>query len=105
MLDGFSVGDAQVGDLRRLLVLLRSRAEHVVLLNMPVTKDYVRYHPRGRVDYDQYLDAVRSEAKRADVPFVDGGIWPDRYFADPVHMNRQGSVRITDEIDRVLAAL
>jgi hypothetical protein len=105
VLDGFSIGDAQVSDLRRLLALLRSRAEHVVLLSMPVTKDYIRYHPRGRADYDSYLVAVRGEAKRADVAFMHGGIWPDRFFADPVHMNRQGSIRITDEIDRVLADL
>jgi hypothetical protein len=102
---GYNLGDAQVARLRRLLTFLSERAEHVIVVNMPVTKDYVALHPRKRKDYDVFSRVLEQEAERAGAPYIDAGVWPNRFFADPVHVNSAGSRRITKIIDDEIDAL
>ena len=100
----FRVGSVQRDALRRLLTFLDARVRHVVVVNMPVPEDYVSYHPRGRADYDVATRTLKREAGRIGATYIDEGIWPTRYFADPVHVNAEGSKRLTEIMGKVIAA-
>jgi hypothetical protein len=100
----FEVGAEKRRTLRELLTFLRARARQVVLVNMPVTADYVAGHPRGQADYDDFVGMLRAEASRAGARLLDAGIWPRSLFADPGHVNAGGARRLTallnDELNR-----
>jgi hypothetical protein len=102
ILRDYEIGRHQLGVLRDLLAHLRSHVERVVVVNMPVTADYVSLHPRGARDYDAYVDVLRAEADRAGAELVDAGVWPDELFADTAHVNGAGSQRLTALVDEHL---
>jgi hypothetical protein len=75
----------------------------VVVVNMPVTADFVSFLPHGRADYDKATAATAILAGETRATFVDGGIWATTYFADPIHLNGQGTQRFTHLIAPALA--
>jgi hypothetical protein len=98
----FEVGPAQLQTFRELIAFLKARAKRVVVVNMPVTSDYVDSHPNGAADFHKYTDTLEKETDRSDVELVDVGLWPAGYFADPAHLNARGSKRISRMLDDVL---
>ena len=102
-LKDYEVGARQLATFRALLTFLKANAERVVVVNMPVTEDYVDAHPNGEDDYRAYTSALEAEAGRADVELVDLGLWSPLYFADPAHLNARGAERITGVLDDLLA--
>lgn len=102
-LSRFDVGPAQLESLRRLLTHLAGHVERVIVVNMPVTSDYVDAHPNGEDDYRRATEALEGASDAAGARFVDMGVWPAVYFADPAHLNARGSERITSMLDEVLA--
>lgn len=100
----YEVGEAQRRTLRDLIAALRRTADRVVVVNMPVTSDYVEAHPNGEDDYRRYTRVLEAETERADVRYVDMGVWPAVYFADPAHLNARGSGRITSMLDELTSA-
>ncbi len=101
-LANFHVGAEQRAFLGELLSFLESRTRHIVVLNMPTTQVYVDYHPRRRADWDDYRTALKQEASRVGATYLEGGIWPLKYFADPAHLNERGSIRLTRIVDDAL---
>jgi hypothetical protein len=91
----FTLGGKKLQQLNRLMTYLQQQRIRVILVNMPVTQDFVDLHPRGRADYDRVAAALRKEAQTSNATFADPGIWPREQFADPGHMNRFGSQRFT----------
>jgi hypothetical protein len=101
----YEIGDSQRSTLRALLRFINAHGARAVVVNMPVTADYVRFHPNGRRDYDRATATMSGEAALAGARFVDAGVWPDELFADPGHLNRAGAKRLTAMLDGVLRAL
>jgi hypothetical protein len=102
-LKDYEVGAEQVATFRALVTSLKQSAERVVVVNMPVTQDYVDAHPNDEDDHDAYTSALERETEGLDVELVDMGIWSPVYFADPAHLNARGAKRITGLLDEVLA--
>ena len=99
----FAIGSAQVATIRGLLDYLHDNTKHVIVVNMPVTQDYVDAHPRGEKDYDSATRTLEHLADDGGARFVDFGVWDGKYFADPAHLNARGSKRISHLLDRTLA--
>nr|MDQ3294752.1 hypothetical protein [Actinomycetota bacterium] len=51
-LRSFEISANQVDALRRLATRLRENGARVVILDVPVTEDYIELHPQGAADYD-----------------------------------------------------
>ena len=94
-LQGFTINLENVEILQELIRTVRREGARVLLVAMPVTADLVRYHPNGEADYRAAMQAFAGAAERAGAAFVQPGIWPNTLFADPVHVNEAGSVRLT----------
>lgn len=99
----FAVGTREQDRFETLAKALRSRGKDVVILNMPVTEDYIDLHPRKRTDYEAATAALRRVAERAGARFVDAGVWPSRFFSDPIHLNGDGASKLTGEVALELA--
>jgi hypothetical protein len=89
---------AQLGD---LMTFLRAEAPRVVVVNMPVTNDYVSTQtPAQRAQFEAILSAA---AKGIGASYVKTGVWPTNLFADPTHTNGTGSKRLATVLAQPVA--
>ena len=95
VLGRFVVGAPALDAVGQLLADTARRGVMTVVVNMPVTADFVSFHPRGAVDYTAATTAVRQVALGVRAPFIDIGVWPSDLFGDPIHLNAKGSARFT----------
>jgi hypothetical protein len=94
----WSVSRAELGTLAALIGDLTARGIKVVLVDVPVTQDYINLHPDGEADYTTYRDALASVAARAGIPYLQGSAWSTTDFADPLHLNQRGAQRLSTEL-------
>jgi lysophospholipase L1-like esterase len=74
-----------------------------VLVDTPVTQEYIGEHPHQAADYAVYQEALRGLAARTNTELVPGQVWDTSFFADPVHLNEVGARRLAGELaDRLL---
>lgn len=102
-LHDYEVGERQVATLRALLAELRSQGRRVLLVTTPVTRDYVDLLPGGAAAHERFTALAEQVASHAGAEFVDAGVWPDAFMADPLHVNRAGVERFSDLIATALA--
>jgi hypothetical protein len=99
----FAVSDVQLGALRRAIDRLQRQGARVILLDVPVTEQYVSLHPDGAADYRAYEAALQDLAGDTGIELVDAGVWQQKaLFSDPLHLNGVGSDTLTRLIDRYL---
>jgi hypothetical protein len=101
-LAGFTLSTKQLDALGRLAVWFREQGARVVLLDVPVTADYIDLHPAGAADYESYGQALAGLAGQAGVELLRPGIWDPSLFSDPLHLNGAGVERLTAELDAYL---
>ena len=95
------IGAPQRAQLRGLLTYLRTYTPRVIVVNMPVTDDYVSTQTAAqRARFEAVLAA---EAKRAGASYTTTGIWPTQLFADPTHTNGSGVQRLASELRKPVA--
>ena len=99
----FRVGGAELGVVRQLIRTLTGEGRHVLLMVPPVSPDYVASYPHGASDHAAFLAAMAAVADQTGVPFLDAGVWDRALFADPLHVNRDGNVRVTALVRETLA--
>jgi hypothetical protein len=104
-LNRFEVGRAERMALQRLVEFLAADGRQLVVLSMPVTADYVRFHPDGQADQDEAVATLQAAAASVSARFVDVGVWPDELFADPAHLNAAGAQRLTEVLVAEVAAI
>ncbi len=97
---GGRITDGQVDELARLLSYLRSRVDRVIVVNMPVTDDYVATQPPG--ERKRFDDILKAETDKIAATYLDPGIWPHDDFADPYHVNESGSRRLTELLKQAI---
>ncbi len=97
------ISPAKRSSLRELLSYLERSVEHVIVVNMPVTEDYIDLQAEGQRElFDEILE---TEAERTGATYVDPGIWPRHLFRDPTHTNERGSQRLTTLLQATIDAL
>jgi hypothetical protein len=102
-LTGWRIGTRNVAAVRSLIRGARRQGARVVLVNMPVTDEYVARHPRGETDYAEYQRVLQRLADDEHVALVDlRPMKQHQFFADEVHVNGSGSKA---ETELVVAAL
>ena len=85
--------------LGRLIEGARADGAKVLLVDMPVTDEYVAKHPNGEADYQTFLAALRELAKANDAPLVELDTMRDHsLFLDEVHMNLKGAHTLTGQL-------
>lgn len=99
----FAVTDDQLDALRRLVAHLEDGGVRVVLLDVPVTEDYIELHPRGADDMAAYEEAIDEVAAETGADVLRPGVWPTELFSDPLHVNGAGVERLSAELDAYLA--
>jgi hypothetical protein len=100
----FAVTDDQLDAVRRLASALETSGIRVVLLDVPVTDDYVELHPRGEADVAAYTAAVDEISTATGAEVLRPGRWPAELFSDPLHLNGAGVRRLSAAVDAYLAA-
>lgn len=98
----FDVNGLERDSFASLIQHLQGQGIRVVVLDTPVTQDYIDAHPRGQADYDTYIRAIDTIVHTTGAKLVRPGIWPPELFADPLHLNRAGADRLTGELARML---
>jgi hypothetical protein len=90
--------DPRGEDLRELGRLARDLVRDgvlVVFVDVPVTSDYIDAHPRKVSDYRLYQAELERAVRESGAKLIRTGVWPSRFFAEPLHVNRAGSRRFT----------
>jgi len=101
----WELDEARLGVLRGLVATLRERSVEPVVVAMPVTEDFVGWMPNGAADDALCREEMSSAVTTAGGTFLDPGVWPRDLFADPIHLNGEGSRRLTTYLaDNVSAA-
>jgi len=110
LLNDFSFGTdgaAPMFDSERALIqTLKDRGISVALIVLPVTDDFVKLHPGGPAQFQEFLDTASQLATDTGVPFLDLHDAPDAGgFADTHHLNSEGSERFSSGLsDRLSRA-
>ena len=91
----FAVGPSQVATALGALSDIRASGAGALLVDMPITSDYIGLHPNGWADWARYEQAMNSIVTRSRVPEVPAQLWTPAYFADPIHLNGAGARRLT----------
>lgn len=87
----WEVSPVELATLTAIIGDLAGSGAAVVLVDSPVTQDYVNFHPGRDAGYAGYRQALAAVAARAGVPFFPGGLWDTSLFADPLHLNERGA--------------
>jgi len=102
-LEHFEISPTQVASLAGLIADLQRSGAQVLLVDVPVTQQYIDLHPAGSIDYAAYQLAIGQVAANADIGFMGGQIWNTSYFADPLHLNETGAQRLAGQLATRLA--
>jgi len=91
-LNDYSIGNSETEALGRLIETLIAHDIEVLLVNMPVTADYVETLPDGRRDM-QELDLILEDiASAAGVEYLDASAQYEKTdFRDPAHLTPEAS--------------
>jgi len=101
----FAIDPAKVSAVAQLVADLQSRGARVVIVDLPLATDFMSYVPHGQTDVQATALALQEIAARAGVPFAPTGVWPDTFFADPLHLNGTGAQLLTARLMPTLVAL
>jgi hypothetical protein len=84
-------------DLANLLTSARERGIDVYFIAPPISEASAAYQGQGSI---RALDRhVHGVADRLGVPLLfEGAVWPDRFFVDQAHLNRDGRERLMAEL-------
>jgi len=92
----WALGQRNVAALRNLITVAQTDGQKVVLVEMPVTDEFVNRHPHGDSDYTAFLGDVSSLARTYGITTFDYSTMRDRsLFADDVHLNSTGAKQLT----------
>lgn len=92
--------------LERLVEGIQAAGGAVVLVDMPVTDEYVNAHPNGQADYDTYLGMLRELGQRTGAPVLEHSAMRDhQYFADIVHLNITGATELSNLVSAEIVQL
>lgn len=100
LLAGWSIDPDEVEALRTTATEATAEGRRVVFVIPPVTQAYIDAHPNGKVDYDQYVETVRSLASELDLPLIDLSLAPQppSDFVDTHHLNAAGATTFTTSL-------
>jgi hypothetical protein len=91
----FRVGERELDELRAMITELRRAGTRVVVVDMPVSDVYPRWHPGGEATYRAAARRLDTTARAAGAEVLRPGVWPESLFADPFHLNGAGTARFT----------
>lgn len=101
----FQLDGPNLDELVGLIEDLEAQSIPVLVVNMPVTEDYIRIHPGGESEYQEYVATLASISRSHGSEFVDLGQsgLPTDLFEDPFHLNADGAEILSTELARMLA--
>jgi hypothetical protein len=91
----FALGGVQQAAFERLVTALAADGRRVIVVDVPVTEDYVEAHPAGATDMAAYRAVVDRVVADAGAELIRPGIWDERLFSDALHLNGAGVDRLT----------
>lgn len=96
-LNPYAVGGHEIGAIRNLAMSLIRKKIRVLIVEMPVSQDVVRFHEHGAEDYHNFEQALVDMVSRNGIDFLNlAPAFPDTStFVDPQHVNRAGRERFT----------
>jgi hypothetical protein len=107
----YDVSDDELMALGQLLDELHHRGIKALVVNLPVTDQFIAMADGGPDDYDLYLNGVEAVTAQHGAHWFDAmrEPWADGYFADVNHLNDSGTARLQplllDAIDRLPVAV
>lgn len=101
----YAIAGTQVGHLHELVGALRTAGIDVVLVDMPVViDDHLPLHDGGEVAYAQYRAAVERLESELGVRVLapPESMFGRELFADPVHLNQEGTRALSEWLATML---
>jgi hypothetical protein len=102
----WALGTKDSAAIDRLIARAESRGTKVVLVDLPVTNEFVARHPHGQADYDTFRTALQAQAHRdgAELILMDS-LRDESLFGDELHLNRRGAQVFSTELAHSLQSL
>jgi hypothetical protein len=91
----FQVGSSKIAALTSLLAAVPQSGARALLVDMPITSDYITLHPNQWLDFVKYEEALQAVVKQTGVTELPLQVWAHPDFADPIHLNEVGARRLT----------
>ena len=108
LLNDFHLGGVQTEAAGNLLDGLADREIDTAVVVLPVTQDYIDFHPGGEEQYDEFLAEAERLAEESGATFVDLHDFfadeadPNQFFADTHHLNGMGANRLSRALPELL---
>jgi len=100
LLNDYTIGDSSVRAFEEIISLAEERGIRLVVINMPVTKDYFSIYKPG--EYESYFNLVKKICSKEGVEFHDfnssANRFDDRLFYNPDHLGPKGSLQFSRKI-------
>jgi hypothetical protein len=91
----FKVSEAKVAALVGLIGDVPATGARLLLVDMPITTDYIVLHPHQWLDFVTYEEAMSGVVAKTGVTEMPFQVWTHPFFADPIHLNEVGARRFT----------
>jgi hypothetical protein len=101
---GFRIGQTQVDQIRDLVEQLQAEGSRVVVVDLPIDPEAVADLPGGEASVQNVAETLAGIASATGSRFYQAGVWDPTYFADPIHLNAAGSLRLTGALYPLVAA-
>lgn len=102
----FRIGRAELDAYRTTLRALRRSTDHLAVVILPVTRQYIDAHPGGARDYDHWVRVVTRVAREEGVPILDEtDAMPESAFRDLEHLDLPGAIEFSDRVRESLHGL
>lgn len=100
LLADYEISDDQVAAATELIESLQDQGVEVVLVQLPVTEEFVSLHPNGADDWDQYQAALAGIGEETGARLIDlsEGFDESEMFADTHHLNGEGSASVSERL-------
>lgn len=98
------LGDAEIAATNELIAYAHDHGIKVLLVDMPVTSQFVAHHGHGQADYDTYLAKLRSigSATSSPVLYYDASMRDDSEYLDDLHLDHTGAEQFSTTLGQAM---
>ncbi|HWE67158.1 MAG TPA: hypothetical protein VG298_11000 [Acidimicrobiales bacterium] len=106
-LKGWSIGTKDTDALKQLIAFAHQRHIEVVLVDMPVTPQFVQAMPQGEKDFQIFRHELAKIGSSTGSPvlYYDDSMRNDAYFQNDLHLNRTGAEKFSAKLGVALRPL
>jgi hypothetical protein len=105
-MNGWTLGTPDTAAVRQLIAFDHARNIQTVLVDMPVTNQFVASMPQGNTSYEVFTDEVAIIGRKTGTKVInDASVRNDGLFFNNIHLNHNGAELLSIQLGRILKGI